>query len=285
MIPYDPSSDALLQPELHEPLFREGVAYTLEQLAAECARLAYLRYDVDATEHLVLTTALSRVAYHELQCFVAPETDTQAFAAYNATSNHVILAFRGTQNNTPRDWVTDMRFALRTLRGPQQVHSGFDEAWRSVAAMIRHWLAVPLTKGAHLCLTGHSLGGALATRASLELPCDTLVTLGAPRAGNAAFADAVSKGVRDVHRFVNCCDVVPHVPPPVGYAHAGEVRYIDRHGLLTKGEVSTLSQEGDQAMARTEWIAGMPSAPPGRTRVLMRELADHAPINYLRALF
>jgi Lipase (class 3) len=285
MIAYDPTPEALLQPELLEPLFRENTSYTMVQLAVECARLAYLRFDVDATEHLVLTEALKSVGYDELQCFVAQDTDTQAFAAYNASANQVIVAFRGTQSNAPRDWLIDARFVLKPLRGAMQVHSGFDDAWRSVASMVRRWLAVPLTRGARLCLTGHSLGAALATRAALELPCVWLVTMGSPRVGNAAFAENVMSGVREVHRFVNCCDVVTQVPPPLGYTHAGETRYIDRHGLLIAGEVSLTSQDSDRALASAEWITGNPPAPPGKTRMMLRDLADHAPINYLRALF
>jgi Lipase (class 3) len=286
VLAYDPTSEALLQPELHETLLREGMSYSIVQLAAEFARLAYLRFDVNASDHMELTQTLKSVGYNELQCFVALDTDTQAFAAYNATANQVIVAFRGTQSTAPRDWLMDARFLMRPLRGAAQVHSGFDDAWRSVAGMLRRWLAVPLTRGARLCLCGHSLGAALATRAALELPCVSLITMGSPRVGNAAFAENVKSSVRELHRFVNCCDVVAHVPPSLlGYAHAGQTHYIDRHGMLINGEANTLSQERDSTLAREEWLTGFPPAPPGKSRMLLRDLADHAPINYLRALF
>ncbi len=289
MIAYDPSPEALLQPELHETLLREGASYTRVQLAVEFARLAYLRFDVDASEHMVLAQVLKSVGYDELQCFVARDTDTQAFAAYNASQNQVIVAFRGTQSSAPRDWLMDARFLMRPLRGEIKVHSGFDDAWRSVASMIRPWLAVPLTHGAHLCLCGHSLGAAIATRAALELPCECLVTIGSPRVGNTAFAASVKSGVRELHRFVNCCDVVTHVPPSIppllSYAHAGEAHTIDRHGGLMNGSSNALTQDNDCSRARDEWFAGTPPAPPGKSRVMLRDLADHAPINYLRALF
>jgi predicted lipase len=218
-----------------------------------------------------------------------PQTHTQAFAAYNASTNHVVVAFRGTQSDSAKDWVTDARFITTSLHAEQKVHSGFLQAWLSVAPMLRHWLATPLTQGATVTVCGHSLGAALATIAALELPCDSLVTLGSPRVGNQAFANRVLSSVREVLRLVNCCDVVTMVPPPIaltgGYAHVGEAAYIDRHGMMVQGVVNDIAQEADRNRARGEWLLGQPAALPGKGRVMLRELADHAPINYLRALF
>lgn len=285
MIPYDPTSTALLNAGSHETLWQPDASYSLVQIAAECARLAYLSFENDPLDHQSLVNALGKIGYTKLQCFVVPEVQVQLFGAYSAEQQQVIVAFRGMQNLTPVDWMKDMRFTLRGLRGDQQVHSGIDNAWVMTSSLLRRWLSGPLTQGAKLCLTGHGLGGTLAARAALELPCEMLVTLGAPKTGNAAFARAVNTAVPEVHRFVNCCDVVPHAPQDGRYSHVDGIRYIDRHGYLHKGEFTQLMQENDSAQAHNEWLVGLPSAISGRARVMMREMADHAPINYVRALY
>lgn len=57
------------------------------------------------------------------------------------------------------------------------------------------------------------------------------------------------------------------------------MRYIDRHGVL-RPDITPTEIETDRAAARSEylkrdtWVSG---------HVLLRDLADHAPINYVRA--
>jgi pimeloyl-ACP methyl ester carboxylesterase len=102
-------------------------------------------------------------------------------------------------------------------------------------------------------VTGHSLGGAVATRlaALLRLPhapegddarhgfnVTHLVTLGSPAIGDAAWCRRVNEvvGVDRNHRLVNCCDIVPRLwsqwltSLAQGHPaqHAGPVVYIDR---------------------------------------------------------
>ena len=70
--------------------------------------------------------------------------------------------------------------------------------------------------------------------------------------------------------------------PPAGtwYADAGSMRYIDRSGVVG-ATVDATDIAADRANARREYLAKY-AARPGN--VLVRELADHAPINYVRAL-
>ncbi|KAJ9529583.1 hypothetical protein QJQ45_013902 [Haematococcus lacustris] len=84
--------------------------------------------------------------------------------------------------------------------------------------------------GRRLWVTGHSLGGAMATLTALGLKRQGynvagLYTFGSPRVGNAGF----SRLFRDAglwtrsYRFVNEDDAVPQVPLTVmGYAHVGQ---------------------------------------------------------------
>jgi len=69
--------------------------------------------------------------------------------------------------------------------------------------------------------TGHSLGGALTTHASLDavlgnlLPSERVImyNFGSPRVGNYAFASKYSTTITNAYRVVHWEDLVPHVPP------------------------------------------------------------------------
>lgn len=81
-----------------------------------------------------------------------------------------------------------------------------------------------LHRNAPIYVTGHSLGGAIATLAVPDLKeifgnIHTLLTFGEPRVGNTEFSKfypSVIKGLRVVHY----ADIVPHIPPAsFGFLH------------------------------------------------------------------
>lgn len=109
---------------------------------------------------------------------------------------------------------------------------------------------------------------------------DQLITLGSPRVGDQAFS-ATLAGI-DCTRLVDCCDIVTMLPPEIpGYTHIAPMTYITRSGELLVDPNADLVEE-DRGKARTEylteyaWKSG---------NALIRDLADHAPINYLRTSF
>jgi hypothetical protein len=185
--------------------------------------------------------------------------DTQAFMF--KTDTFMVLAFRGSQET--KDWQTNFRtklqkFALKSVMEPLeedwtpprgQVHRGFQTAWDSVEAsivrQIRQWNE-GRPKLLPLFITGHSLGGALATVAAASLVkrkfnIQGLYTFGQPRVGDIIFAAEIGLLLKGkVHRFVNNNDIVPHVPPPYLpwnpfriYVHIGKMLYFDFRGNLT----------------------------------------------------
>ena len=88
-------------------------------------------------------------------------------------------------------------------------------------------------------MTGHSMGGALAHIAALdlhELFCRrvtriSLITFGSPRVGNAAFAALLEKHVKRSIRFVNKKDAVPGQPTNwIWFQHAGHEARLDTSG-------------------------------------------------------
>lgn len=132
---------------------------------------------------------------------------------------------------------------------------------------------VPSTR---ILLTGHSLGAALATLTASRMPSSHLYTYGSCRVGDEFFA----KAMRNVshNRFVDCCDLVTRVPTKeFHYVHVGSLRYIDRNGqLLESPSEDAINADRLKAAA---WYLVRHSFLPGT--VFARDLADHAPINYV----
>eukprot|EP00295_Goniomonas_pacifica_P009293 CAMPEP_0175831214 /NCGR_PEP_ID=MMETSP0107_2-20121207/14342_1 /TAXON_ID=195067 ORGANISM="Goniomonas pacifica, Strain CCMP1869" /NCGR_SAMPLE_ID=MMETSP0107_2 /ASSEMBLY_ACC=CAM_ASM_000203 /LENGTH=238 /DNA_ID=CAMNT_0017144231 /DNA_START=10 /DNA_END=726 /DNA_ORIENTATION=+ len=107
-----------------------------------------------------------------------------------------------------------------------KIHGGFWHAYENIGDGVTrttmqlvdeinaqgHW--------ADILVTGHSLGGAMASLCTLELArfserrqmSLSLYTFGAPRAGNSGFADLVNTVAPTYYRVVHKKDPVPRVP-------------------------------------------------------------------------
>jgi pimeloyl-ACP methyl ester carboxylesterase len=268
---YDASKNALFHPEKGEPLFGSGIQWTPDALCAELARLAYIRFEEGDGDRL--NAALARGGFGAAAMFHDAKTDAQGFGT-TAGDGARYLAYRGTQPDRPGDFVSDGRFWGRRWAGPGRVHTGFLVAEQSLATEVDRWLA--LHAGPPPVVTGHSLGAAMATITAARLPGSSLVTFGSPRVGNAAFRGAFAG--RDVRRYVDCCDVVATVPPALGYGHLGGELYIDRAGRVLPAAPGRWARLKDKWAGRRDYLARCAGRPGN---VLARELADHAPINYI----
>ena len=83
-------------------------------------------------------------------------------------------------------------------------------------------------------VTGHSLGGAMASLVAQRLAIDgypvrAVYTYGSPRAGDRKFRDAYRL---PNYRFVNDNDLVPHLPLRWCYRHVGELKLLTADGQL-----------------------------------------------------
>lgn len=185
--------------------------------------------------------------------------DTQAYIF--RTSQFMVLAFRGSQEL--KDWLTNLTTQMRNLTIRKngvasmssyqgRVHAGFFLAWaiveQSVLAQISRWQLEAAEKGETLpplYVTGHSLGGALATIAAAALGDNGVdvagvYTFGQPRVGDRLFVRQLNEHINGrVFRFVNNNDIVPHVPPPFSmwnptrlYGHVGIAKYFDAKGEM-----------------------------------------------------
>lgn len=160
--------------------------------------------------------------------------DTQALIIFN--NEIIILAFRGTEQANIRDWKTNLT-TRKVASRVGKVHEGFSMAlnriWKKVEATV-----VDMRKNKQtLWVTGHSLGGALATLAvdrftdnSMEV--SGLYTFGQPRVGDKEFAQNFdAKFGAKAFRFVNNEDIVARVPLGYqGFQHIGQFVYFDSMG-------------------------------------------------------
>jgi hypothetical protein len=286
-IPYDATRNALFHPGTATDFFAQGRPETDTALCAEMARLAYVK---DLTD---LKSYLARAGFELNGVLGYTRRGTQAFVARDRASTVTVVAFRGTEPDDPSDLFADAKFALADWHDAAgnllgKVHHGFADAAREKERVDGRDIEIfPQLKrlidanipAQRILLTGHSLGAALATLMASWVPAAHLYTIGSPRVGNAAFAQSLKNPLSV--RCVNCCDLVTRIPPESGlgfeYRDAGTLEYIDRHGKkLGSASESTINQ--DRLAGAASYFLQYAFL---RGTVFARELADHAPINYV----
>jgi triacylglycerol lipase len=185
--------------------------------------------------------------------------DTQG--AILRKGNSMTIVFRGSSSNL--DWKTNFEleqersdFAQKIVqqeivspkeqiypyegisRSGATMHRGFSDAYQSVREEIHTYI-----KGhdiSAVMVTGHSLGGALATLCVLDVQYNfssqvsvEMYTFGAPKVGNKGFQESFDRRVPNSYRVVNGMDIVPALPRWwQGYRHVNtEVRVGQRFSL------------------------------------------------------
>lgn len=280
MLDYDPRRTSLYQPYLEATVFGDTVQHVDAWVCAELSRLVYTPFEHDLAQHARLLSELHLAGFDWIEKFIAGST--QAFAVRLRATGSVVLVFRGTEPDLA-DFATDVQtwsapwLMDGTVHG--YVHQGFAKALDDVWPDIAHTLGDAL----QTCIfTGHSLGAALATLAAsrVQSPLARLVTIGSPAVGDADFVRTLRDV--DIERYVNCCDVVCTMPPAwLGFAPAGTLRYINAAGQLQAVTPDADAMAQDKSDARWDYLHNQ-AWQVGT--VILRDLADHAPMNYIRAL-
>lgn len=239
------------------------------------AQAAQAAYDTDPGPGLAgfaLTAAAQICCLDNLSGFVG---------TFNG-GNDILVAFRGTVFDDLSNWLTDDCIVQKSDSAyPGMVHTGFAQTMYSIWPLINAKLPAPA--GQRVWVTGHSLGGAMATLAALRIKTAgfnaiSLYTYGSPRVGNSDFYSGYSV---PHYRFVNNCDVVPHVPSEefllgfriYNYRHGGTLEYLDRNGHLGGG-MSNWEEKKDYILDTLRLKGGpWPEA-----------LSDHFIANYITAI-
>ena len=137
---------------------------------------------------------------------------TQAILLEN--NCHIFLGFRGTEVTSIRDIKFDLKAVIKTCETGGKIHTGFDEAFSQVDVEIQQFLNQDEFKEKPLFITGHSLGGALATIAAKKLThkggIASCYTFGSPMVGSVGWATGIKT---PIYRVVNAVDPVTVMPP------------------------------------------------------------------------
>lgn len=140
------------------------------------------------------------------------EDGTQAILV--SFKDFLVLAFRGTEATSIKDIKSDAKATTKACESGGKIHSGFDEAYRKVAVDIQRVLDQESYSNKALYITGHSLGGALATIAAKKLNhkggLAACYTFGSPRVGNDVWIENIKT---PIYRLVNSADCVTMLPP------------------------------------------------------------------------
>jgi hypothetical protein len=275
------------------PPFRPGEPATVSlSRAADASMLAYARFVQQRMVLADLQEILATAGYPSVQptgdCFVDGANTGRGYFASN--DSHALLAFRGTEANNNYDKAADGEID-RTPEAGALVHSGFkrylDLVWSQVTQCVAAYRANHPNQ--NICITGHSLGGALATLAFTRLndPASSLITFGCPRVGNPGYCNLIDAAARTraCYRVVDNLDVVTHVPPDFLslYAHPIIAIYWLDPGHALQYNPPNLPSDSDaiaklpRGFLATHWMEGLPNPLP-------EPLADHSPVRYAQYL-
>ena len=141
----------------------------------------------------------------------------------------LVVAFRGTEAWS--EWYQDAEIVLKPYNGAKgRVHGGFYDLYNSLIDQneSQDWKK----DLQYAYITGHSLGGSLATLLALELKNYNLVTFGSPKVGDREWADGAKETLSDSKRYHAKYDPVPLLPLStwhVSFEHVCEATSIYDH--------------------------------------------------------
>ncbi|MCG7406610.1 lipase family protein [Paenibacillus sp. ACRRX] len=171
---------------------------------------------------------------HTIQAKSASKVQ-ERFGFILESPTEIIIAFRGTSSTT--DWVSNIKASQKRFKYIKEnalTHRGFTDIYSSARNGIISTIS-KLSPDKTLYITGHSLGGALATLCAVDIAANTtcnspyLFTFGSPRVGDPAFTKAFASYVLNTYRIANHFDVVPHAPPTIYKLPKREKRYYYHH--------------------------------------------------------
>ena len=250
------------------PLALSRGSHYLEN-ALRLAALAEIAYKDDPITGLVPFAD----HYRRIQPFALEGT----FGFVASDEHNLVVALRGTDQVI--DWVTNLSVAQVKAFGGR-AHCGFSETLDAVWPEILTRVEGLLDKGQTIWVTGHSLGGALATLVAARLTAEGFephitCTFGAPRCFDPK---AASSYLPRLYRFVNKGDLVPTTPPAFTlpwyrYAHAGSLT------VTLDAERGTATTMVAQDLFRfTRWLF---SPKVDWQKNITQRLTDHAMHTYI----
>ena len=164
--------------------------------------------------------------------------------------NKLSIIFRGTESM--RDVLTDLNIIQVDMNlenfydeTPPEVHWGFYNQFKELKPdldkIINDYKSDDENK--EIVFAGHSLGGALATIASVNYSYNNpnlsvnCITYGSPRVGDQQFADIFNKNVKNSFRFVNDNDPIPCIPTSWRFRHVKGCQWLYQDQVMNEIKV------------------------------------------------
>ena len=276
------------------------------QNALNCALASQLAYS-DAAE--VEAEAVGKWGYDH--CSFFDVGSTQGFVAWD--SEFVLLSYRGTKELG--GWLVHLNVA-RTTRPYGKVHSGFLSGFEDTKDLVQQLFEQADVSNKKLWVTGHSLGGALASMMAAEMLDDpalsAVYTFGQPRVVNRKAVELFRQNYDGkFFRLVNDDDVVAKLPALL--KQVGSIIWFDPKGELKESPPGVRADEfGPEALSEEEMeeqqmmfrslkrqinkaqeaqaaidvdeISEDGEMPEGDTRGLLPSLTDHFMANYIKKI-
>jgi hypothetical protein len=172
--------------------------------------------------------------------FYNDKTSAYGFLLYNEESKTIYLSFRGT--NDIKDVYYDCELDLVSVDNILnidniKVHKGFLKQFKSLNEEIIK--ALSELEYNTIYINGHSLGGGIATIASLYYKIMFpekkiyLHTFGSPRVGNKDFVKKIQDNIYGYYRVVNEVDPITTYPISAEYLHIGNCLILKSNGKVT----------------------------------------------------
>jgi len=265
-----------------------GFHYANASWAADASMFAYARYGKDRSNDAEFKGILSKAGFAITEtigdCFIDNASTARGFFAGNDT--FALLAFRGTEKDNAHDIEADLDLIPseeKPLGGQSAglVHLGFQKylasVWNTVSELVREYRRNHQNQ--EICITGHSLGAALATLAfhQLQDPHSSLYTFGCPRVGNREFCNDLTLPAQThgIYRIVDDEDVVTHIPDGLGYVHpVCTIFWIDGSHQVIQNPAQLPDDREDLEDLALDFLKGRIIDP------LPEPLADHSPVRY-----
>ncbi|KAM0962785.1 hypothetical protein ACFX2A_022343 [Malus domestica] len=237
----------------HGPIYNHTLATIL-------VRYASTVYVSDLSELFTWTCSCCNgliKGFEMIEIIVDVQHCLQAFVGVAQDPNAIIIAFRGTQEHSIQNWIEDLFWKQLDLDYPgmpdSMVHHGFYNAYHNTTIRPGILNAVERAREYYgdigIIVTGHSMGGAMASFCALDLRVNQrekdvqVMTFGQPRIGNAAFASYYSTLVPNTLRVTNSHDMVPHLPPYYTYFPQKTYHHFPREVWLYNIGVESLVYE------------------------------------------
>jgi len=201
----------------HHPFdaFEDKFSATNAWWMADHSRLAYVKDQ----EHVILE--LADAGFEDVEFIWDKKSGTKVYVTWNNV--YTVISFTGTEpENGASDYLTDLNLIPKKSGQGGVVHSGFKKAFETVWDKVNdilHRPDVPST----VWITGHSLGGALATLAASRIAARGCYTFGSPRVGSKSFNKTIETSI---YRVAKNNDIVTRVPTPPVYIHNGDMYFV-----------------------------------------------------------